>query len=77
MLPGAIVIGIMSPIIGRLFDQYGARILAIIGLVIAVTVVTTYKFSQLTLTTSYNTYYPDRVYHSDVWAINGFDAHYD
>ena len=52
MLPGAIVMGIMSPITGRLFDQYGARILAIIGLLI--TVVTTFLFSQLTLTTSYS-----------------------
>src|SRR5699024_1708551 len=32
LLPGAVVIGIMSPITGRLFDQYGAKWLALIGL---------------------------------------------
>ncbi|HZG71555.1 MAG TPA: DHA2 family efflux MFS transporter permease subunit [Chondromyces sp.] len=53
MLPGAIIMGIMSPITGKLFDKYGARDLAIIGLII--TVVTTYYFSQLTLTTTYTT----------------------
>ncbi len=47
MLPGAILMGIMSPITGRLFDKYGARILAVIGL--SITVITTYLFSQLTL----------------------------
>src|SRR5690606_41115765 len=34
MLPGAIVMGIMSPITGKLFDQFGPRILAVIGLTI-------------------------------------------
>ena len=29
MLPGAIVMGIMSPITGRLFDRFGPRILAL------------------------------------------------
>lgn len=53
MLPGAIIMGIMSPITGKLFDKYGARTLAVIGLVI--TVVTTYFFSQLSLTTPYST----------------------
>lgn len=32
MLPGGVVMGIMSPITGRLFDRYGARWLAVIGL---------------------------------------------
>lgn len=31
VLPGAIVMGIMSPITGRIFDKIGSRILAIIG----------------------------------------------
>lgn len=31
LLPGAIVMGIMNPIAGRLFDQFGARWLAITG----------------------------------------------
>lgn len=51
MLPGAIIMGLMSPIVGRLFDKVGARILAIPGLII--TVVTTYLFSQLDFEASY------------------------
>lgn len=51
MLPGAILMAIMSPITGRLFDKYGARILAVTGLTI--TVLTTYYFSKLTVDTSY------------------------
>ncbi|PWA12700.1 MFS transporter [Pueribacillus theae] len=47
MLPGAILMGIMSPITGRLFDKYGGRVLAVIGLTI--TVFTTYLFSKLSL----------------------------
>lgn len=47
MLPGAILMGIMSPITGRLFDKYGGRVLAVIGLTI--TVITTYLFSKLSL----------------------------
>ncbi|WP_223703548.1 DHA2 family efflux MFS transporter permease subunit [Sutcliffiella deserti] len=51
MLPGAIVMALMSPITGRLFDKYGGRVLAITGLTI--TVVTSYFLSQLTFETSY------------------------
>lgn len=53
MLPGAIVMGIMSPITGRLFDKYGARILAVIGLTI--TVVTSFYFSKIGMNTAYST----------------------
>lgn len=53
MLPGALVMGIMSPITGRLFDKYGARTLAIIGLTI--TIVTTFYFSKLDMETPYAT----------------------
>lgn len=53
MLPGAIVMGIMSPITGKLFDKYGARILAVIGLTI--TVVTSYYFSKIGMNTAYST----------------------
>jgi EmrB/QacA subfamily drug resistance transporter len=53
MLPGAIVMGIMSPITGKLFDKYGARILAVIGLTI--TVVTSYYFSKIDMNTAYST----------------------
>lgn len=51
MLPGAVLMGIMSPITGRLFDKFGARTMALIGLTI--TVVTTFMFSRLTFDTSY------------------------
>lgn len=51
LMPGAILMAIMSPINGKLFDKFGGRILAIIGLTIMV--VTTYGFSKLELTTSY------------------------
>ena len=34
LMPGAIVMGIMNPITGKLFDKYGARTLAISGLII-------------------------------------------
>jgi len=52
MLPGAIVMGIMSPISGALFDKIGARWLAVIGLTI--TVITTWQFTSLSMTTSYS-----------------------
>jgi EmrB/QacA subfamily drug resistance transporter len=51
MLPGAILMAVMSPITGKLFDKFGGRALAIIGLTI--TVVTSYYFSKLTLDTTY------------------------
>jgi EmrB/QacA subfamily drug resistance transporter len=51
MLPGAIIMALMSPITGKLFDKYGGRVLAIIGLTI--TTVTSYYFSQLTFETTY------------------------
>jgi EmrB/QacA subfamily drug resistance transporter len=52
MLPGAIVMGIMTPISGALFDKIGARWLVIFGLVI--TVITTWQFTTLSMTTSYS-----------------------
>lgn len=52
MLPGAIVMGIMSPLTGKLFDKYGARTLAVIGLTI--TVITSYYFSQISMETPYS-----------------------
>ncbi|MBS4210831.1 DHA2 family efflux MFS transporter permease subunit [Bacillus sp. FJAT-50079] len=52
MLPGALVMGIMSPITGRLFDKYGAKALAITGL--SITIITTYLFSTVTAETSYS-----------------------
>lgn len=52
MLPGALVMAFMSPITGRLFDRFGARILAMIGL--SLTVLTTFFFSRLTADTAYS-----------------------
>ena len=52
MMPGGLIMGIMSPITGKLFDKWGARILAIIG--ITITVISTYYFSTLSLTTPYS-----------------------
>jgi MFS family permease len=47
MLPGALVMGFMSPITGKLFDKYGAKVLAITGM--SIVVISTYYFSQLSL----------------------------
>jgi len=63
LLPGAIVIGIMSPITGRLFDAFGGKWLAIIGL--SIVSVTTFMFTSLSLETSF-------VYLSIVYAIRMF-----
>ncbi|MBM7691100.1 EmrB/QacA subfamily drug resistance transporter [Peribacillus deserti] len=52
LLPGGIVMGIMSPITGRLFDKYGAKWLAVIGL--GITIITTYGLSRLHTDTSFN-----------------------
>ncbi|ANU26059.1 MDR family MFS transporter [Planococcus versutus] len=51
MLPGALIMGFMSPVTGRLFDRFGAKVLAIPGL--SLVVITTYMFSQLSLDSSY------------------------
>ncbi|MBM7694105.1 EmrB/QacA subfamily drug resistance transporter [Peribacillus deserti] len=51
LLPGAILMAVMSPVTGKLFDKYGGRMLAVIGLII--TTVTSYMFSKLTLETTY------------------------
>src|SRR5699024_5832540 len=51
MLPGAVIMGIMSPITGRLFDRYGARALSLFGLII--TIVMTFQLSRLTMDIGY------------------------
>jgi len=51
LLPGALVMAFMSPITGKLFDKFGGRALAVIGLTITTT--TTYYFSNLTMETPY------------------------
>lgn len=51
LLPGAIIMGIMNPITGRIFDKFGAKWLAVIGLVLVTT--STFMFTDLTATTSF------------------------
>lgn len=51
LLPGAIVIGAMSPFTGRLFDKYGAKWLALIGM--GIVTVTTFMFTRITLETTF------------------------
>ncbi|AZB44206.1 DHA2 family efflux MFS transporter permease subunit [Bacillus sp. FJAT-42376] len=51
LLPGAIVMGALSPISGKLYDRIGARKLAIPGLIIAA--VTTFMMSRLSASTTF------------------------
>lgn len=51
LLPGSLLMGIMSPITGKIFDRIGARWLGVIGL--GITAVTTWEFSHLTDSTTY------------------------
>jgi EmrB/QacA subfamily drug resistance transporter len=51
MFPGSLLMGILMPITGRLFDRFGAKWLSIIGM--AITIATTFGFINLTDTTSY------------------------
>ncbi|NYF23362.1 DHA2 family efflux MFS transporter permease subunit [Sporosarcina sp. JAI121] len=66
MLPGAIVMGLMSPITGRLFDKYGARVLAVIGL--AITVISTFYLSRLSMESGY--YYLMTIYTIRMFGIS-------
>ncbi len=50
ILPGAVLMGIMSPITGRIFDKIGARSLAIIGLTLIF--VSSLLYTNLTTDTS-------------------------
>ncbi len=51
MMPGAVIMGIMSPVSGTLFDKVGPRPLTTVGLLIIT--ITTYEFTRLTLETSF------------------------
>lgn len=51
MLPGAVLMGIMSPITGKLFDKFGPRLLAVTGL--TVMAVSTYMLAHLQIDSSY------------------------
>ncbi|PAF10987.1 MFS transporter [Shouchella clausii] len=50
ILPGAVLMGLMSPITGRIFDRIGARSLSIIG--IALLVITSLLYTNLSESTS-------------------------
>ncbi len=50
IMPGAILMGIMNPFAGRLFDKYGPRVLSIVGL--AILTISTVGFATLTSTTN-------------------------
>lgn len=50
ILPGAMLMGIMSPITGRIYDRIGARLLVITGL--SIMTVTTFMFTYLTANTT-------------------------
>lgn len=49
LLPGALILGIMSPISGKLFDQYGARNLCITGMLLLT--IFTFPFTFIKATT--------------------------
>ncbi|ANU26392.1 DHA2 family efflux MFS transporter permease subunit [Planococcus versutus] len=51
LLPGAIVMGVMNPVTGALFDKYGARWLLRIGF--AILTVTTFFFANLSQDTTF------------------------
>ena len=51
LLPGGIVMGVSAPILGKLFDKFGAKWLAIIGL--ALTILTTFALTRLTTDTTF------------------------
>jgi len=51
LFPGALIMGLMNPITGRLFDKYGARWLAITGL--SLLTITTFMFTNLDENTTF------------------------
>ena len=53
MMPGALVAGVMMPVVGRLYDRIGPRLLVLAGLVLLA--VLTYQFRLLDLSTSFGT----------------------
>lgn len=51
LLPGALIMGLLMPVTGKLFDRFGAKWLAIVGLLIMI--ITTLGFVNLTDSTSF------------------------
>ncbi len=52
LLPGALIMGLMGPVAGKIFDKYGIRVLAIVGMFI--TTYATFEFTKLTNDTPYH-----------------------
>lgn len=50
LLPGAVIVAFMSPITGRIFDKFGAKLLAIVGLTIVTA--STFGFAFIDTTTT-------------------------
>ncbi|WIB62748.1 DHA2 family efflux MFS transporter permease subunit [Curtobacterium sp. MCBD17_040] len=50
LLPGGLVMGLLSPVVGRLYDQHGAQVLAVPGAVLVSVVL--WMFTMLSPTTS-------------------------
>lgn len=53
LLPGALISGFMSPITGRIFDKFGARLLVLTGLIIIT--ISSFAFTKLGPATSFTT----------------------
>lgn len=51
LLPGALIMGLLMPVTGRLFDKFGAKWLTVIGM--AIVIATTLGFINLSDSTSY------------------------
>ncbi|WP_051299508.1 MDR family MFS transporter [Arthrobacter castelli] len=51
LLPGAVIMGLMSPVTGRIFDKFGAKWLAMTGFTLLTG--STFMFSMLTVETSF------------------------
>ncbi|WP_110928001.1 DHA2 family efflux MFS transporter permease subunit [Bacillus massiliglaciei] len=51
MMPGALLMGLLSPAVGKLFDRFGAKWLTVIG--IAIILATTFSYTNLTDSTPY------------------------
>lgn len=51
LLPGALIMGLMSPVTGRMFDKYGAKWQAVIGL--GLVTITTMMFANLDTKTTF------------------------
>ncbi|MED4783627.1 MDR family MFS transporter [Brevibacillus choshinensis] len=49
MLPGGVIMGIMSPITGRLFDKFGAKWLAVVGLLLIAHTLCQFAFMSVTI----------------------------